>query len=112
MTKNIYFRLILYLIIWQIYLTFMSINSPLGSDWLDWHSQRIYNFSEYLKINGFFSIFGFSILTSCTDCSLSSENWTENIYLSLNIFSNLPYVIFNYFFGETSLKLYVTTLIN
>ena len=106
MTKNIYFRLILYLIIWQIYLTFMSINSPLGSDWLDWHSQRIYNFSEYLKINGFFSIFGFSIWTSCTDCSLSSENWTENIYLSLNIFSNLPYVIFNYFFGETSLKLY------
>lgn len=106
MTNKIYFRLILYLIIWQIYLLFMSINSPLGTNWLEWHSQRIYNFSEYLRLNGFFSNYGFSIWSSCKDCSLSAENWTERIYLSLNIFSNLPYVIFNNFFGEINLKLY------
>ena len=106
MTEKIYFRFILYLIIWQIYLLFMSINSPLGTDWLSWHGQRIFNFSEYLKTNGFFSIFGFSIWSSCLDCSLNSDNWNENIYLSLNIFSNLPYVIFNYYFGEENLKLY------
>jgi len=106
MNKKIYLRLISYLAIWQIYLFFMSTNSPLGTDWLDWHTQRIFNFSEYYKINGFFSNYTFSIWSSCNDCPLLKENWTDNIYLSLNLFSNFQYVFFNYFFGEINLKTY------
>ena len=106
MIKSIYFRIILYLIFWQLYLFFMTNNSPLGTNWLTWHSQRIYNFSQYLNLNGFFSNYGFSIWSSCNNCSLSPENWSDRIYLSLNIFSNLPYVIVNKYFGEVNLKLY------
>ena len=106
MIRKIYPRLILYLIIFQVYLIFMSINSPLGVDWLDWHFQRIFNFSEYLNKNGLFSNYGFSIWSKCTDCVLNRENWSEKIYLSKNFFSNLPYIFFNKFFGEIGLKLY------
>tara|TARA_B100000767_G_C19746177_1_gene528642 strand:- start:130 stop:1383 length:1254 start_codon:yes stop_codon:yes gene_type:complete len=84
----------------------MSAYAPLGTDWLPWHFQRIYNFSEYLKINGYFSNFGFSIWSKCQDCSLSSDNWINKIYLSLNIFSYSPYVLINNFFGSINLKLY------
>ncbi len=90
----------------MVYLTFMSAYAPLGTDWLPWHFQRIYNFSEYLKINGYFSNFGFSIWSKCQDCSLSSDNWINKIYLSLNIFSYSPYVLINNFFGSINLKLY------
>tara|TARA_B100000787_G_scaffold124396_1_gene93743 strand:- start:6120 stop:7391 length:1272 start_codon:yes stop_codon:yes gene_type:complete len=90
----------------------MSAYAPLGTDWLSWHFQRIYNLSEYLKINGYFSNFGFSIWNTCQDygmaeyCSLISDNWTNKIYLSINIFSNSPYVLINNFFGSNNLKLY------
>lgn len=104
MNKKLYLRLISYLAIWQIYLFFMSINSPLGIDWLEWHTQRLFNFSEYYKINGFFSNYTFSIWSSCNDCSLLKENWTDKIYLSQNLFSNFQYVLFNYFFGEINFK--------
>ena len=68
---------------------FMSNYAPLGTDWLPWHFQRIYNFSEYFKLNGYFSNYGFSIWSTCKDCSLNPEYGTNKIYLSLNIFSNL-----------------------
>ena len=106
MSNNIYPRLITYIFIWMVYLTFMSTNAPLGTDWLTWHFQRIYNFSEYLKINGYFSNFGFSIWSKCQDCSLSSDNWINRIYLTVNIFSYSPYVLINNFFGSSNLKLY------
>ncbi len=106
MKSNIYPRFITYIFIWMVYLTFMSAYAPLGTDWLPWHFQRIYNFSEYLKINGYFSNFGFSIWSKCQDCSLSSDNWINKIYLSLNIFSYSPYVLINNFFGSINLKLY------
>ena len=104
--KKSYIRLIIYLIIWQLYLFFMSVNAPLGAGWLDWHSQRIFNFSEYLNLNGFFTHLGFSIWSSCSDCSLSLENSKNLIYLNLNLFSQLPYVILNKFLGENYLNLY------
>ena len=84
----------------------MSAYAPLGTDWLSWHFQRIYNLSEYLQINGYFSNFGFSIWSKCQDCSLSSDNWINRIYLSINIFSHSPYVLINNFFGSNNLKLY------
>jgi len=106
MIRIFYFRLILYLSVFLIYLFFMSNYSPLGINWLNWHSQRIYNFSEYLNLNGFFSSYGFSVWSTCIDCSLNSENFNENIYFSLSFFSHLPHVILNKFFGEINLKLY------
>ena len=51
-----YQRLLIYFLIWFIYLTFMSKYSPLGIQWLDWHKTRIFNFSEFLNLNGFFSL--------------------------------------------------------
>ena len=106
MYKYLFIRVVSYIIIWQIYLLFMSNYAPLGTDWLSWHAQRIYNFSEYLKLNGFFSSYGFSIWSQCEDCSLNLENWQNKIYLSVNIFSIFPYVIINDFFGSNNLKLY------
>lgn len=101
-----YLRLFAYFVIWQLYLMLMSNYAPLGTDWLPWHFQRIYNFSEYLKLNGYFSNYGFSIWSTCKDCGLSPQNEINKIYLSLNIFSNLPYVIINHYFGSENLRLY------
>mgnify|MGYP006147232957 CR=1 FL=1 len=106
MLKKTYFRLLIYLSIWQLYLIFMQSHAPLGTDWLPWHFQRIYNFSEYLKLNGYFSNYGFSIWSICKDCSLDAGYEENKIYLSLYIFSNLPYVIINHYFGAENLKLY------
>lgn len=102
----LYQRLILYFLICYFYLTFMSIYSPLGINWLDWHAQRIFIFSEFLKLNGFFSNYGFSVWSKCTDCVLYSDKLDNEIYLSLNLFSNFPYVILNKYFGENYLKFY------
>ena len=104
--KYLFLRLASYIIIWQIYLLFMSTYAPLGTDWLSWHAQRIYNFSEYLRLNGFFSSYGFSIWSQCEGCSLNLENWKNKIYLSFNIFSYFPYVIINNLFGANNLYLY------
>ena len=84
----------------------MSKYSPLGIQWLDWHKTRIFNFSEFLNLNGFFSYYGFSIWSQCEDCVLNSTNWQDDIYLSLNLLSNLPYVLLNKYFGENFFKLY------
>jgi hypothetical protein len=84
----------------------MSNYAPLGTDWLTWHFQRIYNFSEYLKLNGYFSNYGFSIKTSCEGCSLDSKEWANKIYLSQTIFSQFPFLLINHYFGAENLKLY------
>ena len=75
-------RYLSYALIWMLYLNFMRIFSPLGVDWLDWHGDRIFNFVEFLKLNGYFSFYGFSIWTQCIDCDLSSNSWQNQIYLS------------------------------
>ena len=106
MTKNIYFRLFLYLFICILYLAFMASYAPLGTDWLPWHFQRIYNFSEYLKLNGYFSNYGFSIWSSCKDCSLDAGNGENKIYSSSHFISHLPYLSINHYFGKENLKLY------
>ena len=99
-------RFIAYFLIFFIYLFFMSNYAPLGTDWLSWHFQRIYNFSEYLKLNGYFSNYGFSIWSICKDCSLDSEQWSNKIYLTGTFFSQLPYIFINHYFGAENLKLY------
>jgi len=106
MLKKTNFRLLIYLSLWQLYLIFMASHAPLGTDWLPWHFQRIYNFSEYLKLNGYFSNYGFSIWTSCKDCSLNVGLEENKIYLSSYFFSHLPYLTINHYLGEENLKLY------
>ena len=106
MLNKIYFRLLIYLFLWLLYLAFMNTYAPLGTEWLPWHFQRVYNFSEYLKLNGYFSNYGFSIWSTCTNCSLVAGNEENKIYLSSYIFSNLPYVLINHHFGVENLKLY------
>ena len=106
MNKKIYLRLIAYILIWQIYLTFMSIYAPLGTDWLPWHYKGVYNFSEYLKLNGYFSSYGFSVWSFCEDCPLTYESNKNQNYLTRNLFSLLPYVLINNYFGIENLKNY------
>ena len=104
--KQMYLRLASYLLIWQIYILFMSVYAPLGTEWLPWHSQRIYNFSEYLNLNGYFSNYGFSIWSTCQNCILKAEFWANKIYLSSSFFSYFPYLLINNFFGGDNLKIY------
>ena len=88
----------------------MSLYAPLGTGWLEWHFQRMYNFSEYLSINGYFSSYGFSIWNKCTDCPLSAESLKDRIYLTVNFFSYFPYVLINDFLGSSSLKFFASLL--
>ena len=104
--NKIFIRLIIYIIIWQLYLIFMSKFAPLGVEWRPFHFQRIVNISEFLQLNGYWSNFGFSIFSKCEDCSLELENWENKIYISATFFPYLPYILINNFFGSETLKLY------
>ena len=106
MLKKLYYRLLFYLFLWLLYLTFMESYAPLGTNWLRWHFLRVYNFSEYLKLNGYFLNYGFSIWSSCENCIFDSERWTNKIYVSQFFFSYLPYIFINHYFGFENLKLY------
>ncbi len=107
---NIFKRISIYIFIAISYLLFMSLYAPLGANWLEWHFQRMYNFSEYLRTNGYFLNYGFSIWSSCTDCSLSEENWKDRIYLTIPFFSYFPYVLINDFLGSSNLKFFGSLL--
>jgi hypothetical protein len=102
----IIFRLTIYLIIWLSYIAFISTYSPLGSDWLDWHAQRVINAVQFLELNGFMAYYGFTIWSDCTNCDLNSNFWTDKIYFSTHGFSLFPYIAINYFFGAEGLISY------
>ena len=99
-----------YLTIWLSYLTFMSSHSPRGIDWLSWQLQRIYNTVEYVKVNGYFSSYGFSIWSTCQDCGFSVSEWIGKIYLSFSVFIQFPYILLNHFGGFNALKIYGTQI--
>lgn len=100
------FRIGSYLAIWISYLIFMDGHAPKGINWLSWHLHRIYNAVEYVKINGYFSSYGFSIWSSCQDCGLSISEWIDQIYLSISVFKLFPYLLINEFWGFESLKVF------
>ncbi len=100
------YRLGSYLTIWISYLIFMASHAPRGVDWLSWHLQRIYNAVQYVKVNGYFSSYGFSIWSSCQDCGFTASEWLGNIYLSGSVFKLLPYLFINEFWGGETLKVY------
>jgi hypothetical protein len=99
-------RLGSYLAIWFSYLNFISSHAPLGANWLSWHLQRIYNAVEYIKVNGYFSSYGFSIWSSCNDCSYEVSEWADKIYLSSSAFKLFPYSFLNHFWGFEALQTY------
>jgi hypothetical protein len=84
----------------------MSSYAPLGVDWLDWHGQRLFNFSEYLNLNGYFLNYGFSIMSTCEGCLLDVELWKNKIYHTITFISHLPAVLLNDFYGEFFFKNY------
>jgi hypothetical protein len=100
------FRITAYLLIGLSYLYYLAAFSPLGINWLDWHSTRIFNAVEFLKLNGYFSSFGFSIWSSCSDCSLELLSWKDKIYLSAPFFPLLPYILLNEIGGKDFLLAY------
>lgn len=99
-------RIFIYACIWIAYLAFMGTLSPLGTDWLEWHGQRILNAVEYLKVNGYLSSYGFTIWSTCSDCSLESDLWVDQIYLSTHGIALLPYIVVNHFLGSDALMIY------
>lgn len=104
--KNIYLRFILYIFIWQIYILFMSIYSPLGAEWLDCHTQIVNNHILFSKNNGYLSNYGFSVWAKCSDYLNSSEFINNKIYLSVTIFSSIPYILINELIGNDAFKNY------
>jgi hypothetical protein len=102
-TKNFeaIFRILLYASVMLVYSFFMGFQSPGGFGWHDYHAHRIFNSIEYLKLNGYFTDFGFSIWTSCQDCDLSWSIWKDKIYLSQPaLFQLWPYITVNHLFGR------------
>lgn len=99
-------RLGSYLTIWLSYLTFMSSHAPRGVDWLSWHLQRIYNAVQYVKVNGYFSSYGFSIWSSCQDCGFAVSEWVDKIYVSGSVFKLFPYIFLNHYWGLDALQKY------
>ena len=93
-------RLISYFLIWISYLYFMQAFSPLGVNWLNWHEERIFNFLEFLKLNGYLSFYGYSIWNECVNCDLDSSHWMDQIYVSQHFISFAPHIILNHVFGK------------
>jgi len=99
------FRYGSYFFLVTIYFIFMREFAPLGIDWMDYHAQRVFNAVEFLRLNGYFSFWGFSIHTSCEECSLQYGNDT-NIYKSgIALISYLPYILINEIGGKETLLL-------
>ena len=107
-SRNFFFlsRLFFYTFFFITYLLFMKNYAPLGIDWLDWHYQRLNNVVQFLKFNGYFSNYGFSIWTSIENCALDKQCWKNNIYLSHLFFSKIFYLVIFEFFNENSFQFY------
>lgn len=94
-------RILLYASAMLAYTSFMGFQSPGGLQWHDYHTYRIFNSIEYLRLNGYFTDFGFSIWTSCQNCDLGSSSWSDKIYLSQPaLFQFWPYITVNHLFGR------------
>jgi hypothetical protein len=99
------YRVVAYTLLFIVYLLFMNGHAPGGLDWASYHAQRIFNAVEYLRLNGYWATYGFSIWSSCTDCALIANNWEGSIYLSGSALMGLwPYIFLNEFGGGEFLR--------
>ena len=106
------FRFVTYLLIFSTYVSFMNRYAPGGLGWEEYHSQRIFNAVEYLRLNGYWSAYGYSIWSSCTDCNLLAKQWEGQIYLSgLALIKLWPYILLNHL-GRQELLIYLGPLID
>ena len=97
-------RIFLYASIMIAYSSFMASHALGGFGWHDYHAYRVFNSVEYLRLNGYFTNYGFSILSSCANCDLSEVNWVGRIYLSWSALAIFwPYLIVNHFLGRDAL---------
>lgn len=101
---NIFLRIFIYTIIWYVYIVFMRRHAPHGIEWADYHGQRLFNAIEYLRLNGYFINFGYSIWSSCIDCDLSSPTWVDKIYVTNTALKLLPYIFLNSLGGEEAFR--------
>jgi len=101
---NLLLRLFAYISIFAAYILFMHTYAPMGVYWQDFHAQRIFNAVEFLKLNGYFSTYGFTIWDSCANCALNAEEWQDKIYFSVHALTLLPYISFNHWGGRESLE--------
>lgn len=93
-----------YLILMFLYVYFMELHVVGGFSWHEYHAHRIFNAVEYLRLNGYFSDYGFSIWSSCDNCSHSPERWRDEIYVSGSALLTLwPYYTVNHLFGREAL---------
>lgn len=100
------YRVLLYLSVTLCYALFAVFQISYSTGWADYHAYRVFNSVEYLRLNGYFSSYGFSIWSSCIECNLSPDYWVGEIYSSgsaLLLF--WPYLIVNHFFGRDALFL-------
>jgi hypothetical protein len=89
------------------YTSFMASHAPGGFGWVDYHAFRVFNSVEYLRLNGYFTNYGFSIWSSCSDCVLTSSVWEDKVYLSgVALISFLPYIGINAIWGEEALFIF------
>ena len=102
-SKNIkvLLRIFLYASAMLAYTSFMGFQSSGSFGWHDYHAHRIFNSVEYLRLNGYFANYGFSIWSSCQECDLGLLSWEDKIYLSQPaLFQFWPYIIVNHLFGR------------
>ena len=100
---NLNYRIFAYILIFVAYILFMNIYAPLGISWQDYHAQRVFNAVEFLKLNGYLSLYGYTIWDYCEDCSLDASLWQDKIYFSFNGLKLFPYIIINHFGGKEAL---------
>ena len=100
------YRIIIYFFIFYFYLFFMEKYSPLGNEWLNWHYNRINNYAQQLKLNGYFANYGFSIFSKIENCYIDLECTKNSFYLSHLFSSKVFYLLINEFLGQNNLKFY------
>lgn len=96
-------RFACYALVYLAYLAFMARHAPAGIDWVPYHGQRIFNAVEFLRLNGYFSSYGYSIWNSCVGCDLTSADLTNSIYLSNSALKLAPYIFMNEVGGKSFL---------
>jgi hypothetical protein len=102
--RRVFYRLASYLGLMLVYLYLMELHAPGGFGWQDYHAYRILNSVEYLRQNGYFANYGFSIWSSCSDCVLTSSVWENKVYLSgVALIQLLPYIAINVVLGGEAL---------
>ena len=104
MNPILVYRLLLYVGFAIGYVLFTALHMSNSVGWAEYHAYRVFNSVEYLRLNGYLASYGFSIWSSCINCSLSRDGWVDQIYLSgSTLLTFWPYLTVNHFFWSENL---------